>query len=140
MTLTKTWWAVKIRLTLAVFYTVLITISFVLPSDNIPEVTLSLWELSLPYTDKIAHLIVHVFLLVFWLFYLDIRVKPQLKATHFFWVFVVVLVYGIVIEVIQNELLPSRQADFFDVLANLIGCVFGIILFVSFKKVSQRSR
>ena len=44
------------------------------------------------------------------------------------------LTYGIVIEVLQKMLHADRIADLFDVLANGIGTLTGMVLFMNVKK------
>jgi VanZ family protein len=44
-------------------------------------------------------------------------------------VFTVCLFYGIIIEILQPLVSSDRIFDYFDVIANLIGCIFGIFLY-----------
>jgi VanZ family protein len=43
------------------------------------------------------------------------------------------LVYGIAIEFIQRNFVPHRSFDFFDIVADAVGCVVG---FIVAKKIS----
>ena len=47
--------------------------------------------------------------------------------------FSVFLIYGIVIEVIQENLTATRKADIADVLANIFGSITGYIVFLKVK-------
>jgi VanZ family protein len=48
-------------------------------------------------------------------------------------VFFFAIIYGIIIEILQEELTTSRMADFWDVVANTLGCFAGIFFLKLFK-------
>ncbi|WP_299249696.1 VanZ family protein [uncultured Lacinutrix sp.] len=83
--------------------------------------------------DKVMHALTHFILVVLWflVFYYRFSFKYY-KAIVLAALFS--LVYGIAIELLQGYLTISRQSDFKDVLANVLGMVFASILLVSIKK------
>lgn len=113
----------KTTLILAVIYTSVITVLFLLPPNDLPRV-------SLPSgSDKFVHLLIHAGLVGIWLLYFLRR-----KNTKYGWHQVIIvligsLVFGIVIEVLQEYLTVSRTADFFDVIANFGGALIGVLIF-----------
>ncbi len=44
------------------------------------------------------------------------------------WIALAFVFYGVFIEVIQLNFVPNRSFDFFDILANTVGCAFGGIV------------
>ncbi len=113
----------KILIKIVVAYTLVITFLFLLPKQDLPIV-----ETDLPI-DKIGHVLLH-FLLVFgWLLVFFVMNEKQISSIKIWQVITVCFVYGIVIEIIQELLIPLRQADFFDVLANTVGLLIGFTLF-----------
>ena len=105
----------------AIVWTVFITVASLVSSSAIPKVNL-LWN------DKIVHFLFYFFFVVFWSFALH---KNFYLKKYSFIIVVFAIVYGIIIEVLQGVLTSSRQADFYDVLANTAGAIVGsVILFV----------
>ena len=71
-------------------------------------------------TDKIAHFIAYLILSVLVYF-----ISGSLKQKVY--LFISVIVIGIVLESIQN-LIPGRSFSYFDMLGNVAGAVFGYLL------------
>ncbi|CAI8432829.1 MAG: Uncharacterised protein [Polaribacter sejongensis] len=74
-------------------------------------------------SDKIHHIIAYFTLTICWLF--SFFKKPSLKYS----IVVFCLLFGIIIEVMQQSLTSYRTGDYKDVLANIIGIVLGLIVF-----------
>jgi len=73
--------------------------------------------------DKVYHIIAYFTLTICWLF--SFFKKPSLKYR----IVVFCLLFGIIIEVMQQSLTSYRTGDYKDVLANIIGIVLGLIAF-----------
>ncbi len=113
----------KILIKIVVAYTLVITFLFLLPKQDLPIV-----ETDLPI-DKIGHVLLHSLLVFGWLLVFFVMNEKQISSIKIWQVITVCFVYGIVIEIIQELLIPLRQADFFDVLANTVGLLIGFTLF-----------
>lgn len=74
-------------------------------------------------SDKVYHIIAYFTLTICWLF--SFFKKPSLKYS----IVVFCLLFGIIIEVMQQSLTSYRTGDYKDVLANIIGIVLGLIVF-----------
>lgn len=102
------------------------------PSNDIPAV-------NIPNLDKLVHAFFHfVFTILWFLFFKkQVKKKNQLKLLVVAVVFSVL--FGIGIEILQDQFTTSRNGDFFDVLANFMGAViaFSFVLFA--KKIKNRS-
>ena len=83
-------------------------------------------------SDKFVHTFAYCFLTLNWLLAYRLKIK-QLKFSIL--IALLVFVYGILIEVLQGTLTTYRQAELFDISANLAGVV---IAWVFFNLIFQR--
>ena len=125
---TKKLLGARTLLFLGILYTFIITYVFVSPKPDLPEIE---FFLSL---DKIGHFIIHAILSLIWLTYFFVKKKGASTALMVLSILIFCLSYGIVIEVYQQMYVASRQADLLDVVANSIGTLAGLILFMNVKK------
>lgn len=117
----------KPLLFLGIAYTLIITIALLIPARDIPRATF------IP-GDKVVHAAIHIILVFVWLTYalqrkLLVSSWPPYAAIVLF-----CLAYGIIIELFQEWITHSRNADFYDVLANGIGTLLGLALFLKLKQ------
>lgn len=111
---------IAVSLTAIVAYLSLSKISSITPVIKIDNV------------DKYQHSLAYFGLTLSWLFAAQkIKTKPSFK----FWMVLFVFLFGVLMEILQQELTTYRTADFFDVLANTSGI---IIAYVFFQKVVFR--
>ena len=80
-------------------------------------------EVSYSNIDKFYHLFAYFTLSFCWLF--SFYKKPTLKYI----IVIACIIYGIIIEVLQDTLTLYRTGDFKDVLANTLGIVLGLLVF-----------
>ena len=107
----------KPLLGIAITYTLLITAALLTPITGAPKI-------EIPFADKIVHLIINAGLFVVWASYV-FSGKTNTKTYTLPLLFVCTLLYGILIEVVQGSFIPTRGADFFDVIANVCGLILG---------------
>jgi len=107
----------KLLLGIAISYTLLITAALLTPITGAPKI-------EIPFADKMVHLIINAGLFVVWASYV-FSGKTNTKTYTLPLLFVCTLLYGILIEVIQGSFIPTRGADFFDVVANVCGLILG---------------
>jgi VanZ family protein len=105
---------------IAIAYTLLITAALLTPITGAPKV-------EIPFADKMVHLIINAGLFMVWASYVfSGKTNTKTKKTYTLpLLFVCTLLYGILIEVVQGSFIPTRGADFFDVIANLCGLILG---------------
>ncbi|GHC42173.1 hypothetical protein GCM10008083_00240 [Ulvibacter litoralis] len=98
-----------------------------MPTQDLPKSNVE-------WADKIIHITIHTVLSLLWLLYFYVHDK---KGTNFrkqiIWVLTFCVVYGIIIEILQQVFTASRTADILDVCANAIGTFLGLALFWSVK-------
>ena len=111
----------KLLLGIAFGYTLLITLALLLPITGGPNI-------DIPFADKILHLAINAGLFVVWASYTYSRKLKGIKPINLLLLFICIFIYGILIEVIQESLIPTRSADIFDVLANFCGLILGSLL------------
>ncbi len=112
---------------LAIFWTVLITIASLVSLNNAPKIYI-------PGKDKTAHFVFYFLFVLFW--FLALKHKFRVKYFNLLLVIFAIL-YGVCMEIMQSVFTNNRQADFYDVLANSFGAIFGIVfvnLFFKFKR------
>ena len=116
----KSWLGPRPLLGIAIAYTLLITAALLTPITGAPKV-------EIPFADKMVHLIINAGLFMVWASYVfSGKTNTKTKKTYTLpLLFVCTLLYGILIEVIQGSFIPTRGADFFDVIANLCGLILG---------------
>ena len=125
---TKKLLGVRTLLFLGILYTFIITYVFVSPKRDFPDIDFFI------SIDKIGHFIIHALLSLIWLCYFFIKKRESFSLKLIVAIVIACITYGIVIEIYQQMFIASRQADLFDVLANSIGTIVGMMLFLNVKK------
>ncbi|MFB0943395.1 MAG: VanZ family protein [Patiriisocius sp.] len=108
----------KPLLGIAIAYTLLVTAALLTPITGAPKI-------EIPFADKMVHLIINAGLFVVWASYVFSGKTKTTKTYTLPLLFVCTLLYGILIEVVQGSFIPTRGADFFDVVANVCGLILG---------------
>lgn len=117
---TKNLLGARILLIIAVLYTLLIT-------------SLSLMQLgkislgSFNPTDKMMHLGAYFGLAILWFLYYIFKSQEELiNKKGFFNISILIILFGILIEVLQGALTEYRDPDWADILANSIGVLLAL--------------
>ena len=103
---------------LVLFWTIANTITSLVNLNKIPRINVL-------EKDKTVHFLFYFVLTLTWNFALQKKYKNW--ALKYIIVFVVIG-YGIVIEVLQEVLTKTRQADLYDVIANSAGALVALIV------------
>ena len=106
---------------LAVGYTIWLTAVSLTPLDDLDLPSFS-------YADKIVHFFLYFFLTLLWLL-----AYPKWWRKRIFFI-ILVLLWGIAIELIQEYFVPTRSGDVFDAIANTAGALTGLLIFYSWIK------
>ena len=112
---------------IAVVYSLLVTVVFLLPANDVPQV-------NVPFLDKFIHLLIHWMLCFIWLWYFFIADNYHSFTKNVFVVLTLCFSYGILIEALQHWFTQSRRFDLFDIIANGIGCLIGLLSFLIVRK------
>lgn len=108
----------KSRVWLAIAAHISATVAMLWPSPDLPDI-------DVPMVDKWAHFLVFGVLYFLWALALQNRRSFRLNVG----LVLALLLYGIIIEVIQEHWSVTRTGDVIDVLANCIGILLGLIAF-----------
>lgn len=117
----------KTLLFIATAYSIAISVLFFMPTGELPEVSFSA-------ADKLVHGLIYFILINLWAAFFYLKKNLHFNINWVSILFFSILLYGIIIEILQGLFTASRIADIFDVLANLIGSLLGILFFKSIKK------
>ncbi|WPR71792.1 VanZ family protein [Flavobacterium sp. NG2] len=79
--------------------------------------------------DKYVHTAFHFIFTMLWYLYFRLHFKKENKYKPFIVSFVSSVLFGILIEILQQCCTASRAGDVFDVLANMLGASVAISLF-----------
>lgn len=128
----KNSWAHNIILSVAVLYTVFLTWGSL---TTAPSNTLAPENF-----DKVLHFTAYFGLTILWLVYRWKRERSNqsLSIKGITWTAVLIVGYGIIIEILQGRFTVDRIADGWDVLANSLGVLLGVIAFIKVICKSER--
>ena len=110
----------KLYYSVAIFLTIAITVGSLISVKNVVELP------AIHFFDKFLHFSAYFLLTLSWLIAFINKLTQQRKVII---IVVTVFIYGIIIEVLQGALTTYRQADLFDMFANLIGIVIAWLFF-----------
>jgi VanZ family protein len=113
----KSYWPAILGLLIA-------TMLFCLPGEEFPEAG---WLEDIQL-DKIVHVGLFFTLVVLWCLPSGIRTNEQRVNRVYLYITLAFFAYGIAIEFIQRDFVPHRSFDFFDIVADTIGCVAGFVV------------
>ena len=103
---------------------ILIAVLSLIPGDDLPDV-------SIEFVD----LIVHVLMYGTWIFVLCLEIEKQYSGDSQRFrlrMLFIVIIFGIIIEVLQELFIPGRFGSVSDVLANAFGA---ILMYIGFNKM-----
>jgi VanZ family protein len=122
----------RILLIIAVFYTLLITSLSLIQLGKI-----SIGDFN--PTDKMMHLGAYFVLAFVWFFYYLFKIQEEsLKIKGFFNISILIILFGMLIEVLQGALTDYRDPDWADMLANSIGVLLALGMCLGFLKFFKR--
>jgi hypothetical protein len=100
------------------------TLLFCLPGDDLPDVG---WLDKIQF-DKIVHIGLFSVLVALWCLPFQSRLKDDVVLNQRYrWITTAFVLYGIAIEFIQRDFIPHRSFDGFDIVADIVGCIVGLI-------------
>lgn len=115
----------------AVVYTGIITY---LSLVNLSETSVGGWGVS----DKVLHAGAYFGMALVWLGFYVLNYQPNTFLRKIIVVCLLVVVFGIIIEVLQNELTSYRELDLLDMLANTAGVILaGVLVRINLKSLMR---
>jgi VanZ family protein len=101
----------------------LVTILLCLPGGALPKKN---WLDKILF-DKLVHVFLFAMLNIIWL-----RLTIDFRGKRIRLIFIttgICLLYGIIMEIIQEYFIPNRSFDVGDIVADAVGCVIGGVIF-----------
>ncbi|RKS55948.1 hypothetical protein BC962_0923 [Gillisia mitskevichiae] len=124
--------AARLILIIAVFYTIFISYLSLIQLGKI-----SLGDFN--PTDKMMHLGAYFVLGFVWFFYYLFKNQDKsIRFKGFFNISVLIILFGMLIEVLQGALTDYRDPDWADILANSIGVLLALGMCLGFLKFFKR--
>jgi len=117
---------------LSIIWSIIIIIFCSLPNSNIPRNRI----ISIPHFDKIIHFGIYFILSLLILY--ETKIKIGKKKTVFIFTSIFSFVLGLLIEIEQHYLINSRTGDLYDLIADVLGTITGIIFFVLLTRLFKR--
>jgi len=116
----KNWSKLSFRL-VALIYTLGISYISLIPLDdiNLPNFN---------FADKIVHFLLYFFLSILWL--LAYPSLWKIKKAYF----IVLVAWGVMIEILQAKFVQGRSGEIMDVLFNTLGILIGFYIYNKFSK------
>ena len=102
---------------MAIAYTIVLIIATLVNLSGVPSLGSS-------FDDKIYHFVAYAGLSILWTTYY----KPNKKPNTLRVVFVVTILFGVMLEMVQHQLNPNRTYDTLDMFANCLGVIVGTLI------------
>ena len=109
---------------LAIAWTIFVIVASLVSFNSVPKV-------KVVGSDKVVHFLFYLMFVVFWSL---TKKQSYFKIKYSLLIVVIAIVFGIIIEILQGVLTKTRQADFYDVVANSLGAIVGCLALFCVKK------
>jgi VanZ family protein len=109
----------------AVVWTVFIFILLSLPGNMLPNEN----NLSIPDLDKYVHISLFGGFVFLWSYYYANKTQRNRHSRNIYIrIFLIACLYGTAMEYVQKYLIPNRDFDLYDILADTIGALGGYLI------------
>jgi VanZ family protein len=112
----------KLFLSAAIVWTFIVLVLCLIRLDGAPQIEIANF-------DKYVHIIFHFIFTMLWFLFFKLHFKEENKYKPFVVSFVLSVLFGALIEVLQQWCTQNRTGDLYDVLANMSGAAIAIGLF-----------
>lgn len=112
---------------LAILWTIGVTVASLISLSNVEKITI-------PGNDKAVHFVFYFVFIVLWFFALQLYKKSKYFNLK---LFLIAVFYGMLMEFFQSVFTQDREADFYDIIANSLGALFGILISNIINKYSK---
>lgn len=110
----------KVAFLTALVYAIALGAVSLMTLNDLPEVNIS-------FADKIFHFLAYGLFVILWYLAFFYSFKCQ-KTKALLYAFILAVLFGIIIEVLQGALTASRALDAYDALANTLGALTALIV------------
>jgi VanZ family protein len=117
----------------AILWLIFSTVLLLLPSSDLPK---SRW-FDFPYFDKLVHLGMFLLLTALFCYPFSIHSSKEERTPWYYKIAILVVLYGILIEVVQKFLVKERSFDLVDIIFDGVGSLLGIVAIDIFSKKNR---
>ena len=114
----------------ALLWTGIVAYLCLMKSSDVPVVQIT-------NLDKIVHAFFHFVFTLLWFLYFKNHFSRMSTFKKAIIPFLLSVFFGLLIEFFQNVFTVTRMAELYDVLANISGAIFAVILILLYEKMSQ---
>ncbi len=114
----------------ALFWSAIIIFVCLIKSSDLPQI-------AVPYVDKAMHAGLHFVFTLLWFFYFKSKIGSLKNLKLLLISLVLSIFFGIAIELMQKFFTVTRNADLFDVIANLFGASMAVLLIIFINKYKR---
>ena len=109
----------------ALLWTIFILILMVIPGNLLPKEE----KTFIPNLDKLIHATLFGSFVFLWsIYYATRKEKNNHSDSRFVLILIIACLYGVATELMQKYLIPNRDYDLFDIMADSIGAVLGFLI------------
>lgn len=108
----------------ALFWSAIVIFLLSIPGSDLPEESSFL---SIPHFDKWVHLGIFALFVILWCWALSLNKNRRNLARSFIWITLGAIVFGYLMELVQKYLVPNRDYDLWDVVADSAGAIIGLL-------------
>ena len=121
----------KSALVFAVLYTIVLTTACLMSLEDIPKINIS-------NGDKIFHFGAYAVFTILWYYSLIFNLNFK-KSKALLFATGLAVVFGIVIEVLQDSMTDYRAMDIYDVIANSLGALITALILARINKIQVKN-
>lgn len=108
----------------AFFWSAIVIFLLSIPGSDLPQESSFL---SIPYFDKWVHLGIFALFVVLWCWAIRFRKQRRNLVRSFIWITAGAVLLGYIMELVQKYLVPNRDYDLWDVVADGAGAILGLL-------------
>ncbi|OFX48079.1 MAG: hypothetical protein A2046_05880 [Bacteroidetes bacterium GWA2_30_7] len=125
---------VFVKYRFSIIWAIIILVLSGLSGDTVAQISF----LNIPHFDKIVHAGIY-FILCSIIIYESEFFKSKYTAKALSLIALISIMYGIIMELMQEYVFIKRSNDLFDIIANSTGAAFSIFAFVIYKRIKARN-
>ena len=122
----------QVFLSAALLWTAVILYFCLIKANEIPQI-----GIDIPNLDKVVHAFLHFIFTLLWFFYFKKKIDKLNNSELLIISLVLSFFFGIAIELMQRFFTVTRNADIYDVLANLSGATLAVITIILLNKYNR---
>ncbi|WP_460686342.1 VanZ family protein [Niabella aquatica] len=109
----------------AILWSAIVIILLCIPGSDLPDESSFL---EIPYFDKWVHFGIFALFVFLWCWAVSLRSSPAGLSKKFILIAIAGILLGYLLELVQRYLIPNRDYDLWDVVADSAGAITGVLI------------